>query len=363
MQTVTAQKPAMTSEQLPETVRCEQLTDALRQSGVLGDGRVSGVTVENSRATILSQIIRLRLRYDGIAPDAPRSVILKICHPERVGDGWNGGRQEVAFYTQAASTMPGRLVPLCFEACANEEAKTWHLLLEDLSDSHFIATAWPLPPTMEQCGSIVEARARFHASWWDNARLGNSVGTWSDAEATDRHLLNLAQQVGRFADRLGDGFPRERRELYEQLLGAAPRLLARYHSRRNVTIVQGDSHVWNSFLPRDGGDDVRFFDWDSWRIGTGSSDLAYMMAIHWYPDRRARFERLLLDRYHAALVSHGVNGYDRQALDDDYRMSVLWQITTPLWQAAYNIPPVIWWNNLERVFLAVDDLGCRGLLA
>jgi hypothetical protein len=23
---------------------------------------------------------------------------------------------------------------------------------------------------------------------------------------------------------------------------------------------------------------------------------------------------------------------------------------------------VIWWNNLERIFMAVDDLGCRELL-
>jgi hypothetical protein len=24
--------------------------------------------------------------------------------------------------------------------------------------------------------------------------------------------------------------------------------------------------------------------------------------------------------------------------------------------------PVIWWNNLERILLAVEDLGCRDLL-
>jgi hypothetical protein len=70
----------------------------------------------------------------------------------------------------------------------------------------------------------------------------------------------------------------------------------------------------------------------------------------------------LLDRYHAALVAHGVCGYDRAALDNDYRLSALWQITTPVWQAANNIPPVIWWNNLERILLAVEDLGCRDLL-
>jgi len=93
-----------------------------------------------------------------------------------------------------------------------------------------------------------------------------------------------------------------------------------------------------------------------------SDDLAYMMAMHWYPDLRRRIERPLLDRYHAALVEHGVRGYDRRALDDDDRLSVLWQITTPVWQATNDIPPVVWWNNLERILLAVDDLGCRDLL-
>jgi len=87
-----------------------------------------------------------------------------------------------------------------------------------------------------------------------------------------------------------------------------------------------------------------------------------MMALHWFPDHRRRYERHLLDHYHATLRANGVGGYDRQALDDDYRLSVLWQITIPVWQAAYNIPSGIWWHHLERIFLAIDDLGCRDLL-
>ena len=40
----------------------------------------------------------------------------------------------------------------------------------------------------------------------------------------------------------------------------------------------------------------------------------------------------------------------------------LWHITKPVWQWSAGIPPLIWWNNLERIFMAVDDLGCRELL-
>jgi hypothetical protein len=39
------------------------------------------------------------------------------------------------------------------------------------------------------------------------------------------------------------------------------------------------------------------------------------------------------------------------------------QILTPVLQAAFDIPPWIWWNNLELILLAVNDLGCRELLA
>jgi hypothetical protein len=349
---------------LPDAVHAEKLTDALRQSKVLGDGRVCNVTVESSRTTILSRIIRLRLTYEGAAGEAPTSMIFKTGLPERTGSGWNAGQQEVAFYTQVAPAMSSRLVPRCFDASWNADTQAWHLLLEDLSDSHIIASTWPLPPTVEQCKTIVRARARFHAAWWDDPRLGTTVGTWSDTDATDRYLQRLAEQVKRFGDQIGDRLPVERRELYHRLLVAAPRLVERYHSHRNITIIQGDAHVGNCFLPRDGqSDDVRIFDWDSWRIDTGTDDLAYMMAMHWYPDRRRRIEQSLLDCYHTELVERGVQNYDRRALSDDYRLSVLWQITTPIWQAENNIPTVIWWNNLERIHLAVEDLGCRDLLS
>lgn len=65
-------------------------------------------------------------------------------------------------------------------------------------------------------------------------------------------------------------------------------------------------------------------------------------------------ERSLLDRYHAALVAHGGARLRQRDLFDDYRESVLFLIMRPVWQEAINVPPVIWWNNLERILLAVE---------
>jgi hypothetical protein len=351
----------MTTESLPAAADANHLTAVLRSAGMLRDGRVCDVAVESSQLTVLSQITRLRLSYLG-ASDAPKYLILKTAHPGRTA-AWEAGHREVEFYAKAAAGMPTVVVPRCFEAHWDADTKAWHILLEDLSESHVIATQWPLPPTLGQCASIMRAHARFHAAWWDDPRLGVTVGSPLTPEAVNRNLQGLAEKFARFADRIGDGLPRERHALFERLLDAGPRLAARYLAGGNLTLLQGDSHVWNCFLPRDAAsDDVRLFDWDGWRIGIAAGDLAYMMALHWYPDLRREREKRLLDEYHATLAALGVTGYDRRALDDDYRLSVLWHMTTPVWQAAYGVPPWIWWNNLERILLAVDDLGCQDLL-
>jgi hypothetical protein len=352
----------MTAEILPTVAEAGHLTEVLRHCGVLGPARVDGVTVANALVKQRSHTRRLHLSYEGAAENAPEFLILKMGHLDSAGRSTYANRREIAFYRDIATSLPAGVVPRCFDVVESTDTTPWHLLLEDLSDSHFIATEHPLPPSKEQCESIMTAWAKFHAAWWDDPRLGTSVGTWPAAD-WEEYLPIFARQLADFTDQFGRFMSPERRALYEQFLDPGSRLLARLHARRNLTLVHGDAHWWNCFLPRSGNSNVRLIDWEGWRINTATTDIAYMMAMLWYPEMRHRLERPLLDLYHATLLAHGVRGYDRHALDDDYRLSVLWLILRPVGQAAFNIPPRVWWPNLERIFLAVDDLGCRDLLA
>jgi hypothetical protein len=45
-----------------------------------------------------------------------------------------------------------------------------------------------------------------------------------------------------------------------------------------------------------------------------ATDVAYMMAMHWYPERRVRLEAPLLKRYHAGLRAHGITDYSLERL-------------------------------------------------
>lgn len=353
----------MTTPQLPAVVEPARLTAALRRGGVLDAGAVREVKVLHQLPAMVSQIIRLGLRYVGESAGAPQSVILKMPHPTYAKSLANSGRHEVAFYTRLAPCMPPQIVPRCFDGHFDEESRGWHLLLEDLTDSHEVAADWPLPPSRDQAMAIVTALARWHASWWDHPELGEAIGSWMSTDDTSGQVEAFAGHYDRFADLLGDRLSEERRILYRRFIDKAGQLLQRYHSHRHVTIAHGDAHTWNFLLPRAGVTDaVRIFDFDQWRINVPTHDLAYMMATQWYSERRQALERALLNQYHEILIAHGVRGYTRGALDQDYRWSVLWHITKPVWQWSINLPTVIWWNNLERVMMAVQDLGCEELL-
>ena len=338
-------------------IDADHLNAVLERAGVLGDRHVREVTVISDRSTLMSRVVRLRLAYDGPAHAAPGSLIVKTGLPERQGSEWSNGRLEVAFYNDVAPSFPVGLVPRCFEAHHADATTPCHLVLEDLTETHVLATEWPLPPSDAQCRTIVGSLGRLHAAWWEDPRLGVTIG-----ERLGRFIEQVAKHFQVFADRLGDELSAERRAFHEALIAALPRLHGRYRDARNITLTHGDAHVWNCFLPRNGGGDARWFDWDGWRIRVPTNDLAYMMAVHWYPERRRRLERALLDHYHAVLLENGVHGYDRAGMWEDYRMSVLWHTVTAVFAAGLKLPPVIWWNNFQRVMAAVDDLGCRELL-
>lgn len=341
----------------------DQLTERLRASRALPSGRVTAVHAGERRTTILSTIVPLRVEYSLDAPgDAPPRLLLKTSRDGLDPGLWSVGEREVAFYRQAAPLMPEGPLPRCYDAeCASGR---FHLLLEDLSDTHVILTAWPIPPPVEACERIVDTWAAFHAFWWKHPSLGREVGAFLDAATLARFATEHRGRYERFAETLGDRLGPEARAVYARVWDARERFYTPARLYATYTLVHGDAHVWNLFYPRPGiASGIRIIDWDAWRIGRGAADLAYMIAVHWYPERRARLEARLLERYHAGLLAHGVTGYSLERLWEDYRISVIGQLAIPVWQQAAGLHPSIWWPHLHRLLAAFDDLGCAALLA
>jgi aminoglycoside phosphotransferase (APT) family kinase protein len=244
-------------------------------------------------------------------------------------------------------------------------AAGWHVLLEDLTDSHEVVTEWPIPATMEQCERIIGAHARFHAAWWDEPRLGHGVGAFIDERDFDHIMKEFSRHFAAFVDRLGDRLPAGRRRVVEQLMANASRLFVeRYHSHQRLTIVHGDAHVWNALYPRDPArTDVRLIDWDGWHIDVATDDLAYMIALHCFRIGDGASS----DGVSSATTRSSSRAASARMTSTPCRWTTdsrtLWQVLTPVWQAGIKLGPWIWYGHFERIMMAVDDLDCLELLA
>lgn len=351
----------MSDTPLVAPVSLLRLTEQLRQRGLLKKGSVVGLYGHRPVSSTLALTQRIDISYDTVDGDLPSTAFLKTARPADAARGSKVGHGDFQFYTRVAPAMPSGIVPACYDASLDDSTGAWYLLLEDLSESHYFASEWPIPPTKDECASIIDVHARSHAAWWDSADLAYRMPAptpESECTALERNAILYEA----FAKRLGDRLSPSRRGLYERLFSSPAKVAARFAVQHDLTLLHGDAHVWNVFLPRDSQHSIKLFDWDSWAVGVATDDLAYMMAMHWHPEQRARIEGPLLDRYHAALRANGVLDYGRDALAEDYRWSALRLITRPVRQERHGLPASIWWNNMERIMLAVEALNCRALL-
>ena len=334
------------------------LTSALRRAGALHGGSVVDITMETG-CTSFCTTARLWVTY---APAAagPERLFLKFSLPTHPVSTPESGA-EVLFYRHVAPRTPGPLVR-CFDAVFSAERHKLHILLEDLSDTHWSEPPSQLPPGRDQCFGIVDAVAAVHAAWWEQAPWEALGLRPPDKPAIDARIADVRGRIERFIDFLGDRLSPARIAMYTAVLDALPRLYERLVDGRAYTVVHDDLHVGNVLYPRNAGvESVRLIDWQTWHIDLGPKDLAHMMAVFWFPERRRHLELPLLRRYHERLAANEVR-YSWDECWADYRLCVLRKLFHPAWQWDTGHHPNIWWNHLERVWSAFDDLKCAELL-
>jgi len=347
----------------------EWLTGVLQKKGFLPHGEVVRVQQKPPQPLITSLITHLELSYSDDAPaSAPARLFLKVAKPDLDPQiSSQLGKNEVEFYNTTVAFMTDAPVVRCYDAVYGPETGQWHVLLEDVSDTHF-QTEPPVPPSLPHCERVIECLAKFHAFWWEHPRLGQEIGKMLTEGSLQEILRDLEKQCVAFVDFLGDRLSLERRHVYEKVLAALPRLWGRYWRERfatgkGLTLIHGDAHLWSFMYPQNPTTHtIRIIDWQSWRIDSGTDDLAYMIALHWYPERRHALERDLIRRYHAELLRQGVKNYDGEECWYNYRLSAIGNLFIPVWQWSAKLWAGVWWSHVERAMLAFHDLQCAELL-
>ncbi len=347
-----------------EQVTPEWLTERLRLNGFLGRGRVEGVTVLVTRVQLVSIVSRLEASFSADAPtDAPARLFLKLSNPDfQPAAPRERPPEEIVFYSSIAREMTDPPVVRCYDSGFSRETGRSYLLLEDLTATHKQPSP-DLPPVFAESEREIDALAEVHAHWWEHPRLGRDVGRLLSQQDVDAMARRNASDFERFADFLGDRLSPARRSLYERVIAVFPRPWQRLTVAKGLTLTHGDAHFGNFLHPLEPDAGRTYIvDWQLWHPHIGPRDLAYMMTLFWYPERRARMEETLLRRYHRALVAGGVNGYGWEDCREDYRWSAIRNLFIPILQWTRAMPGWLWWSQLEKAAAAFEDLGCEELL-
>jgi len=198
------------------------LTERLRASRALPCGRVLAVDVGEHRPTLVSTAVPLRVEYSSDAPAAaPTRLFLKTTRGGLDPGLRSIGEREVAFYADGS----------------------FHLLLEDLSETHALVTAWPLPPSDEACERIIDIWAGFHAFWWRHPSLGRELGSFLDDAALAKITVDYRERYTRFADTLGDRLWPAARATYARVHDARERLITPARLYATYTWIEQVPHV------------------------------------------------------------------------------------------------------------------------
>jgi Ecdysteroid kinase-like family len=349
----------------PEEVTPTWLTGVLRESDFLRRGKVISVKVKLTKTLMVSVVSRLEVSYSLDAPaSAPAKLFLKLSRPnlsQAISSELNS--KEVEFYRTIPCEMVAPPFIRCYDASYSSESDSSHLLLDDLSETHFQPES-SLPPSKLYCELAVECLAQLHAHWWEHPQLGKKIGKLFDESKLNAFVGKVEENVTSFIAFLGDDLSAKRRKIYDRLLSSKHKIWGRLTDATGLTVTHGDAHWWNLLYPRDMDKHrVCLFDWQLWHVDVGARDLAFMVALGGYSQRRAAMEENLIRHYYDSLIKYGVKNFTWDDCWNDYRWSAIRNLNVPVIQWSEGRSAGLWQGNLERAMLAYEDLRCSELLS
>jgi|MEHZ01.5.fsa_nt_MEHZ011480637.1_4 hypothetical protein len=332
-----------------EDITTDWLAERLVESRIEGGNRLNGFSsrpVPKQGMTSLAHV--LDLSYDGDPGDAPARIIAKFAvdiEPVRVALAANRGyEREISFYNHFGKDA-GICVPACYWAEYDAETTACGLLLEYVDN---IRTTDVFSGEVTEIEDLVTCLAPFHARWWNHPealeRLTPGLAPFLIELANERLAPALETMKGNYAEEVGDTLI----SLVELWL-ANCQTYASHERAEPQTLIHGDLHRDQILFLSGGTEPFYVIDWQMAACDTGANDLAHLLTAGLRPDQHEVHADSLIERYHAGLITAGVEDYPVEQLRDSVRMGVarlaLFYMNA---FALGDVAPVLaWWDGDE----------------
>jgi Ecdysteroid kinase-like family len=340
------------------------LAASLFQSGALTHGTVETFELGTGQGNWSSSATLLLKYSEDSRGSLPGRLFLKMVETD-LGDGESFSDSEVTYYMRDYTDLAAAPILRCYDARYSPELRRYHILLEDVSETHIAAAE--KEPTLAYGLALGEALATLHARWWGADRLA-VAGTAMHSPVHIQRFVDIsepgAQHILRdFSHELQPHWPELLREIYARHPNA---MLERTRDPNGFTIIHGDVGCGNVLVPRQGDRplyiiDRQPFNW-SLTVWLGVYDLAYAIVLDWDVELRRQHEFSILKLYHEQLIKHGVREYSWEQLILDYKLCVMMgaYVATEYCRGGVNERWThVWLPMLQRALTACDDLECQ----
>ena len=282
---------------------------------------------------LMGDIFRVELQYREVTSGQPDSVVVKLpsSFEENRTQGVDLGmfESEVRFYNELAKDATVGIPDVYFAEIKTGTAD-FVVVMEDLSHLEMVDQSTGM--NFEQATGAVEVLASIHAVWWDRVKVPDME--WIPTMVGPRiEFVDqlLAQIFPVFAQGFEQYLPKGGLEIYELFAGNYLKLTTAIASRSPWTLAHQDYRVENLMFGPPGSGQVAVLDWQGIGRGPGAYDLAYILGGSMVTELRRRHEKDLVSAYHERLLEHGVKGYSREQLWEDYAHAhLLGGIAVPL---------------------------------
>ena len=288
---------------------------AANEAGQLSDFYVTASTSANA------QIFRIHLNYCGATNGTlPSTLILKICN----GGGIFLSDSEVYYYNRDYLDLSNAPIPRCYDAQYSAMNGAYHILMEDLTDTHFKDSE----PSLEYGVAVARSLALLHAHGWGEQRIKALDQRLPAQSEVDTFMSHLQQGLSPLLEATNMETSADDRKIITQIFQRyAEKMLKRTEDMRGFAVLHGDLNPGNILSPKEGDGKIYFLDRQPfhWSLTTwlAVSDLVIMMIPYWSVDRRRQFENTILEEYHKRLVQLGITDYSWEQLLYDYRLSIM----------------------------------------
>jgi hypothetical protein len=296
--------------------------------------KIVSKTILEDKATDTTRIIKLLITWRSKdEKEHDEKLFLKlpvIGKQENVFDKWS--MHEIDFYKNVNKNNELPIVK-CHDAYIFGDEEQFLLVLDDVSCDYYSAKDINRND-MKNWLIAADSLAKLHSFYWNGANSNVLKFLHGDNKTIEEKIINYQNALEKFLPYAADYYDKEMLEVYHSALKDVIMFERKSHERReknsNISIINGDSHIFNFMFPKISLQKPLIVDFQFWRIGIPTVDIMNLTRVA-FPYRKEPERHLeVLKHYHKLLLEYGVTNYSLDECLDDYYLSTATAVFGPV---------------------------------